>query len=156
MKAFTFKPEKCDLCRKCEEACVAVCGSAQKKSSEYVPHIRVFQSPEGPYIRLCRHCEEPPCVDACIGESLQRGPNGLVIQDEERCIGCFMCNMVCPHGAMKTIMSQEKAFKCTLMCGTKTQPTCVLACDRGALFFEEVSAHNKTIRRAKLKELPRK
>ena len=67
-----------------------------------------------------------------------------------------MCNMVCPHGAMKTIMSQEKAFKCTLMCGTKTQPTCVLSCDRGALFFEEVSQHNKKIRRAKLKELPRK
>jgi Fe-S-cluster-containing hydrogenase component 2 len=95
-------------------------------------------------------------VDACIGESLQMGPNGLVVQDEERCIGCFMCNMVCPHGAMKTIMSQEKAFKCTLMCGTKTQPTCVLSCDRGALFFEEVSQHNKKIRRAKLKELPRK
>ena len=100
------------------------CGlrTVQKKSSAYVPHIRVLQSPVGPYIRLCKHCEDAPCVDACIGESLQRGPNGLVIQDEERCIGCFMCNMVCPHGAMKTLMSQEKAFKCTLMCGTKSSP----------------------------------
>ena len=91
MKAFQFIPDKCDLCRKCEEACVAVCGSSKKESGGYVPHIRVLQGPEGPFMRLCKHCEDSPCVDACIGESLQKGPDGLVIQDETRCIGCFMC-----------------------------------------------------------------
>jgi Fe-S-cluster-containing hydrogenase component 2 len=64
--------------------------------------------------------------------------------------------MVCPHGAVKTIMSQEKAFKCTLQCGVKKEPACVLACDRGALTFEEVPMQNKKRRRAKIKELPRK
>ncbi len=151
MKAFQFKPEKCDLCRKCEEACVEVCGSAKRKSGKFVPHIRVLQSPKGPFLRMCKHCEDAPCVDACIGESLQRGPDGLVIQDDDRCIGCFMCNMVCPHGAMKTVMSQEKAFKCTLMCGKEEIPTCVFACDRGALFFEEVRANNSKKRREKLR-----
>ena len=156
MKAFRFISESCDLCRKCEEACALVCGTSKKKSGTYVPHIRVMQSPEGPYLRLCKHCEDAPCVDACIGESLQRGPNGLVIQDEDRCIGCFMCNMVCPHGAMKTIMSQEKAFKCTLMCGKEEMPTCVFACDRGALFFDDLRAQNNQKRRAKLRRYPKK
>jgi carbon-monoxide dehydrogenase iron sulfur subunit len=156
MKAFQFKPEKCDLCRKCEEACAAVCGSSKNQSGQYVPHIRVFQGPKGPFMRLCKHCEEAPCVDACIGESLQRGPDGLVLQDEKRCIGCFMCNMVCPHGAIKTVMSQEKAFKCTMLCGKQEIPTCVFACDRGALFFEDMREHNNQTRRARLKEMPRK
>ena len=156
MKAFQFIPDKCDLCRKCEEACVAVCGSSKKESGGYVPHIRVLQGPEGPFMRLCKHCEDAPCVDACIGESLQRGPDGLVIQDETRCIGCFMCNMVCPNGAMKTIMSLEKAFKCTLMCGEKQIPTCVASCDRNALIFDDLRAHNNAVRRKKIKEIPHK
>ena len=65
MKAFRFIPENCDLCRKCEEACAQVCGSSKKPSGTYVPHIRVMQSPEGPYLRLCKHCEDAPCVIAC-------------------------------------------------------------------------------------------
>ncbi|MCP4714289.1 MAG: hypothetical protein GY868_04155 [Deltaproteobacteria bacterium] len=156
MKAFRFISERCDLCRKCEEACASVCGTSKKPSGEYVPHIRVYQGPQGPFMRLCKHCEDAPCVDACIGESLQRGPDGLVIQDEKRCIGCFMCNMVCPHGGMKTIMSQEKAYKCTLLCGKLETPTCVFACDRKALFFDELKESNSQKRRAKLKEYPRR
>lgn len=156
MKAFNFKSDQCDLCRKCEEACVEVCRKSGNPSAKFVPHIRVHPSTAGPFVRLCRQCEDSPCVDACIGESLKRGPDGLVIQDEDRCIGCFMCNMVCPHGAMKTIMSQEKAFKCTLQCGVKKEPACALACDRGALFFEDCGLHNKRKRREKIKELPRK
>lgn len=156
MKAFVFRPDKCDVCRKCEVACSEKCSTSKSDSAGYAPFIKVYQSPEGPFLRLCRHCEDAPCVDACIGESLQRGPNGLVIQDEDRCIGCFMCNMVCPHGAMKTIMSQEKAFKCTLMCGKEEMPTCVFACDRGALFFDDVRAQNKQKRRAKLRGYPQK
>jgi len=154
MKAFHFVADKCDLCRKCEEACAAVCGSSENQSGRFVPHIRVYQGPQGPFMRLCKHCEDAPCIDACIGESLQRGPNGLIIQDEKRCIGCFMCNMVCPHAAMKTIMSQEKAFKCTLMCGKMETPSCVNACDRGALFFEDLRAHNSRMRKARMERLP--
>ena len=67
-----------------------------------------------------------------------------------------MCNMVCPHGAMKTIMSQEKAFKCTLMCGKEEMPTCVFACDRGALFFDDLRTQNNQKRRAKLRGYPKK
>ena len=156
MRAFRFIPDKCDLCRKCEEACAMVCGSSDRESGGFVPHIRIYQGPLGAFLRLCKHCEDSPCVDACIGESLHRGPDGLVLQDESRCIGCFMCNMVCPHGAMKTIMSREKAFKCTLMCGKLETPTCVYACDRGALFFEDLRMHNNGIRRKKIKELPKK
>jgi Fe-S-cluster-containing dehydrogenase component len=57
---------------------------------------------------------------------------------------------------MKTIMSLEKAFKCTLMCGEKQIPTCVVSCDRDALVFEDLRAHKNAIRRKKIKEIPHK
>jgi len=129
---------------------------SKDESARFLPHIRIYQGPQGPFMRICKNCEEAPCVDACIGESLRRGPDGLVIQDEKRCIGCFMCNMVCAHGAIKTIMSQEKAYKCVLQCGDMEVPACVSACDRGGLCFEDINTRNKRIRRERIKELPRK
>jgi len=156
MKAFVFRPDKCDVCRECEVACVAACSAAPKDSSRYAPFIKVYQSPQGPFLRLCKHCEDTPCVDACIGESLQRGPGGIIIQDEKRCVGCFMCNMVCPHGAIKTVMGLEKAFKCTLICGGGDAPACVVACDRGALQFDDFSTTVKKRRARKIQGILRK
>lgn len=156
MQGMLFYPDKCDLCRKCEIACTEKIRNFRPDEAPSAPHIRMFVSPVGPVARICHHCEEPPCVDACIGESLYSADGGTVCQHVDRCVGCFMCNMVCPHGSMKTVMSKEKAFKCTLMCGKTELPTCVFACDRGALYFEELRAHNNKIRRNKIKELPHK
>ena len=153
MKAFVFRPDKCDVCRQCEVACSAKCSKSSSDSAGYAPFIKVYQSPQGPFLRLCKHCEDTPCVDACIGESLKCGNDGIIIQDEKRCIGCFMCNMVCPHGAIKTVMSLEKAFKCTLICGEKDNPPCVAVCDREALFFDDFSTTVKKRRNRKIKEI---
>jgi len=154
MKAFVFRPEKCDVCRECEIACTAACGTSSNESARFAPFIKVYQSPQGPFLRLCKHCEDTPCVDACIGEALKRSPDGIIVQDEKRCIGCFMCNMVCPHGAIKTIM--EKAFKCTLICGESEDPPCVTVCDRNALFFDDFIETAKRRRRKKIKGLIKK
>ncbi len=101
----------------------------------------------------CASTAKTPCVDACIGESLKCGNEGIIIQDEKRCIGCFMCNMVCPHGAIKTVMSLEKAFKCTLICGEKDNPPCVAVCDREALFFDDFNTTVKKRRNRKIRGL---
>ncbi len=156
MKAFVFRHDKCDVCRECEVACAAACGKSSNDSARFAPFIKVYQSPEGPFLRLCKHCEDTPCVDACIGESLKRGSNGIIIQDEKRCIGCFMCNMVCPHGAIKTVMSMEKAFKCTLVCGEEDDPPCVTSCTRDALFFDDFVNTVKKRRNRKIKGLIKK
>ncbi|MCX5887182.1 MAG: hypothetical protein NT096_14945 [Proteobacteria bacterium] len=158
MKAFYFKPELCDLCRKCEEACSNACKKYRSlPSSKALPHVRAFFSTKGPILRFCKQCEEPPCVDACIGESLQMGPGDFVIQDESRCIGCFMCNMVCPNAAMVPSYIHKKAFKCTKQCDfSDSAPPCVKSCDRGALTFEDVIDTTKKIRRKRMAELPRK
>ena len=43
-----------------------------------------------------------------------------------------------------------------LMCGKEEMPTCVFACDRGALFFDDLRAQNNQKRRAKLRRYPKK
>jgi len=137
MKAFEFYPDKCDLCRKCEIACSEKIRTFRSDEIPSSPHIRIFVAPSGPMVRICHHCEEPPCVDACIGESLYISVEGTICQDINRCVGCFMCNMVCPHAALITTVSLKKAFKCNLSCGSGELPACVIACDRGALLLEE-------------------
>jgi carbon-monoxide dehydrogenase iron sulfur subunit len=154
MKCIAFYPEKCDLCRKCEIACTEKIRNFRPEEAPSAPHIRMFVSPTGPVARICHHCEEPPCVDACIGESLYVGPESNVCQDVDRCIGCFMCNMVCPHAAVVPTVSMKKALKCTLACGKGSLPACVISCDRGALVVEEDGQKMvKKMRRNRFKEI---
>ena len=50
----------------------------------------------------CRNCEEPICRAACPADAVYKDhETGFVEHDEERCIHCNMCVMVCPFGAVK-------------------------------------------------------
>lgn len=46
--------------------------------------------------KLCMHCAEPACVSACPVSALQKTAIGPVIYQEERCMGCRYCMVVCP------------------------------------------------------------
>ncbi|MCO1604631.1 4Fe-4S dicluster domain-containing protein [Desulfosporosinus nitroreducens] len=49
----------------------------------------------------------------CPVGAIQRGEDGIVIQDHEKCLGCHVCVPACPHSGMK-IMTNGKVGKCTL------------------------------------------
>jgi Fe-S-cluster-containing dehydrogenase component len=49
--------------------------------------------------RPCMHCEHPPCVNACPVGATYRRPDGLVVMDYGRCIGCRYCMVACPYEA---------------------------------------------------------
>ena len=50
--------------------------------------------------RSCLHCEEPACVTVCpTGASYKRAEDGIVLVNEELCIGCKLCSWACPYGA---------------------------------------------------------
>jgi phenylacetyl-CoA:acceptor oxidoreductase subunit 1 len=49
--------------------------------------------------RPCMHCEHAPCVEVCmVGASYYR-PDGIVMMDYDKCIGCRYCEVACPYGA---------------------------------------------------------
>ena len=67
-------------------------GKAARFLSEEVEHK--------PFLVLCNHCENPPCVRACPTKSTwKRESDGIVLMDFHRCIGCRFCMAACPFGA---------------------------------------------------------
>lgn len=64
----------------------------------------------------CMHCDEPACAAACPVTALEKTPEGPVVYDVDKCIGCRYCMLACPFGAISSDWSSlaPKVSKCTL------------------------------------------
>jgi DMSO reductase family type II enzyme iron-sulfur subunit len=63
--------------------------------------------------RICNHCTKPGCLAACPQKAIYKRPgDGVVLLDQERCLGIRLCNRGCPY--KKTYFNEEanKSQKC--------------------------------------------
>ncbi len=93
-----------------------------------------------PIKRQCMHCLNPACAAACTVGALRKTPEGPVVYDAERCIGCRYCMYACPFGIPtfewnQTFSLIKKCDGCAEMVCQGEMPVCVKACPAGALTY---------------------
>jgi Fe-S-cluster-containing dehydrogenase component len=171
---------KCKNARKCVEACQE--GHLLPKDHEWIKlyllqddiHTAKYWLP-----RPCFHCDKPMCVSVCpVGATYKRS-DGIVLVDNQRCIGCKFCMTGCPYSARvfnwkdpEIDLPPDHAYdpelnipqvegtvgKC-VFCADKLRknelPRCVSACPMGVLYFgdlleDTVTNGTETVRFSKL------
>jgi Fe-S-cluster-containing dehydrogenase component len=105
--------------------------------------------------RSCLHCETPDCVTVCpTGASYKRAEDGIVLVDEDKCIGCQLCAWACAYGAREFSEQRGVMQKCTLCVDRiynesfeeiDRQPACVMACPTRARHFGDLGDENSAV-----------
>ena len=82
--------------------------------------------------RLCNHCTQPGCVEACPNDALYKDPeNGLVLRNEDLCKGAQLCARACPYKKIYFNPSRGVSQQC-IGCFPRIEkgvaPACVRQC----------------------------
>jgi len=144
-----FDGGRCIGCRTCVIACKAEnqieVGSGMRVVNNHgtptdlpvgqYPHLRLSWQ-----VRTCRHCDNPPCLDACPASgAIRQRPDGIVLIDREKCTGCRACGDACLYDAIRFNPVDGCAEKC-ILCSHRIdqglEPFCTKECIWGALRFE--------------------
>jgi anaerobic dimethyl sulfoxide reductase subunit B (iron-sulfur subunit) len=152
--AFHINTAQCGNCKACQIAC---------KDKNDLPvgmrFRRVWQYGGGGWVKQgdfyvpnavfsygisvsCMHCENPACVNVCPAGAMTKRADGIVLVNQDQCIGCRYCEWACPYGAPqfdehKGVMS--KCNFCEDLLARGENPACVDACPMRAIEFGELS-----------------
>lgn len=121
---FYINSAKCTGCKTCQLACKDfkdlpvdvnfrrvyeyAGGSWQADGNTWTNNVFAY------YLSVaCNHCADPACTKVCpSGAMHKRGEDGLVVVNEEVCIGCKSCAMACPYGAPQYDARKGHMTKC--------------------------------------------
>ncbi|WP_236698102.1 4Fe-4S dicluster domain-containing protein [Pyrodictium occultum] len=187
--AMALDVNKCIGCRRCAYACVMENNQARNLHIEWIKvvemprkemeiteanmHYNDAPKPDKVYVPIaCMHCEDPPCVMVCPVRATWKEPDGIVVVDYDRCIGCRYCMVACPYGArhfnwakpyipvtelnpnmhiLGNIPRQPHVMEKCTWCIQRTRdggvPACVEVCPVGARVFGDLNDPNSPIRR---------
>jgi hydrogenase-4 component A len=90
-------PTLCIGCYTCEAACVEV---HENVGLQAHPRLTVTHTPQGTMPVQCRHCDDAPCAKVCPVNAITH-KDGMIQLNESTCIGCKMCALACPFGAIE-------------------------------------------------------
>jgi carbon-monoxide dehydrogenase iron sulfur subunit len=146
MKRIIAKEEACMGCGLCEVYCTVQHSKSKDIIKAYnrehprpISRVRLETNKPVSFAIQCRHCEDAPCVTACLSGAMHKDEEtGAVTHNAEKCMGCWTCIMVCPYGAIKMDVPSKVVVKCDL-CSELDIPACVANCPNGALVYKEVT-----------------
>jgi len=91
----------CIDCKQCEEACEDRHGAQRLTLGGYELGLLDF-------VYTCRTCSDARCLSPCEHDAIKRdATTGEVVIHEDRCIGCSLCALSCPYGAINMINVAE-------------------------------------------------
>jgi len=141
---------RCVGCEKCVEACKKENGLPPDRPRRWKLRIDDLSSTRfttlarragNRFVRKhCRHCLEPACASACIVGALRKTPEGPVIYDSDKCMGCRYCMVACPYAIPRYQWENAIPYvrKCTMCFPRISQgqaPACVEACEQKATVY---------------------
>jgi anaerobic dimethyl sulfoxide reductase subunit B (iron-sulfur subunit) len=148
--AFSVNISKCTGCKACQIAC-----KDKNNLPDGVRWRRVFQYEGGEWIQhegqmvpssvyayqvsaACMHCQNAICTQVCPAAAISKRADGIVLIDQNKCIGCRYCSWACPYGAPQFNEDMGVMTKCN-MCSDLVdkgeKPACVQACPYRAMDF---------------------
>jgi molybdopterin-containing oxidoreductase family iron-sulfur binding subunit len=151
----------CKNARKCISACQK--HHYRPEETEWLS-VKLMKDSEkaAPYWfpKQCFHCDNPPCVKVCPVDATYKRQDGLVLIDNDRCIGCKFCMAACPYstrvfnwdepempidirnleynaetGLPAKVGTVEKCDFCPDRTREGLLPPCVEACPNGVFYF---------------------
>ncbi|MFZ4456629.1 MAG: 4Fe-4S dicluster domain-containing protein [Bacteroidales bacterium] len=174
---------------KCRNArkCMAACQDAHhlRPEQHHINVLKMQESANTPAYYMpkpCQHCDNPPCVPVCPVDATFKRQDGIVLIDNERCIGCRFCIAACPYSSrifnwadplhaeedkdtpynMELNVPQRKGTvsKCVFSADRLREeklPYCVSACPNGVYYFgdenEDVVTNGTTKESFRFKKL---
>lgn len=117
----------------------------------WLNRIRTYEVDDAPNSKTvnmplsCMHCDDAACVTVCpTGASYKRTEDGIVLVDQDKCMGCNLCSWACPYGARELDPHQGTMKKCTLCVDRiydeslpedERKPACVITCPTKSRVF---------------------
>lgn len=142
---FFYNNLQCTGCRTCQVACKDKNNLRDGVLFRKVSTFETGSYPTPGYYHLslaCNHCENPACTEVCpAGATYKDEATGVVMHDDEKCIGCQSCTKACPYGHPQYVEALKIVQKCTFCHDLVTageNPVCVDACPLRALEWGDV------------------